>query len=600
MAYEAPITISKAINNIKKRNYVLPSIQREFVWDTDQIETLFDSLMRHYPISTFLFWKVDKTRINDFQFYEFLNNYHEKTARHNKKAELTNETDIIALLDGQQRMTSLYIALTGSHAKRMPYYRKSSAHAYPKKKLYLNLLSRSTELEVEYNFKFLTEHEATNSEGYFWFECSQILQISDLSKSSMYLMENKLMDTSIYQQEQCAFAMQTLSKFVEVIHIERPISFYLEESEELDKVLQIFIRINSGGTKLSYSDLLLSIATAQWQEKDAREVIHEYVDEINNIGDGFSFNKDIVLKACLVMADFSDVKFKVDNFNRKNMATIEGNWDKTAQAMMTAIELVAKLGYSKTNLVANNTIIPIAYFIYKNSYSKTMLHSASREKDRRAIEEWLARVLLKGTFGGQPDSIYPKMRDLINDHLGRFPLTETIAYYKGRRKSISFTEDDVDNLLTLEYGKAKTYCALTLLYPGLNYSFKYHQDHIHPRAFFKKKAMRKLGLDEEQIKLFLELHNALPNLQLLQATQNLEKHDHPFAHWLAKNYPDKAAKESFLMQHHIAATQSLDFTHFVEFSQKRCIALKAQLMKLLGVGTNENTVTTPDEADPES
>ena len=71
MAYETPITIKEAIDNIIKRHYVLPSIQREFVWDTGQIEMLFDSLMRDYPIGTFLFWKVDKAKIKDFQFYEF-------------------------------------------------------------------------------------------------------------------------------------------------------------------------------------------------------------------------------------------------------------------------------------------------------------------------------------------------------------------------------------------------------------------------------------------------------------------------------------------------------------------------------------------------
>ena len=91
--------------------------------------------------------------------------------------------------------------------------------------------------------------------------------------------------------------------------------------------------INSGGTKLSYSDLLLSIATAQWKEKDAREVIHEFVDTINNIGEGFNFNKDFVLKSCLVLADFSDIKFQVDNFTKENMAIIEANWDSVSSAV---------------------------------------------------------------------------------------------------------------------------------------------------------------------------------------------------------------------------------------------------------------------------
>lgn len=581
MAYETPITIKKAIDNIKKRHYVLPSIQREFVWDADQIETLFDSLMRDYPISTFLFWRVDKNKIKDFQFYEFLKHYHEKDRRHNKKADLADDEDIIALLDGQQRLTSIYVALTGSYAEKLPYYRFDSAHAYPKKKLYLNLLKPSDELEVEYDFKFLTE-EAQPIDGHFWFECGKILEITDMGKSSMYLMKNKLMDTSIYTEEESEYAINTLNEFFNVVHQKGTISYYLEEGEELDKVLQIFIRINSGGTKLSYSDLLLSIATAQWKEKDAREVIHSFVDEINKIGDGFSFNKDIVLKSCLVLADF-DVKFKVDNFTKENMSVIENNWDSTSASMRAAIELVAKFGYNRDNLIATNTIIPIAYFIYKNNFEDKILQASQREDDRKAIKEWLARVLLKGTFGGQPDSIYPAMRDLINQNLGKFPLQETIQYYKGRRKSISFTEDDVDGLLDLQYGSAKAYCALTLLYPSLNYNFRYHQDHIHPQSFFKKKKLIEQNVDKDKVESFLERFNRLPNLQLLEATQNIQKKDKHFAEWLKQVFPSENERNGYLMQNHIKPDQSLEFEDFIDFVENRRNTLKSQFMTILNV-----------------
>ncbi|MEJ1379025.1 MAG: DUF262 domain-containing protein [Candidatus Sedimenticola sp. (ex Thyasira tokunagai)] len=591
MSYQTAITIKDAIDNIKKRHYVLPSIQREFVWDTDQIETLFDSLMRDYPISTFLFWKVDKSKIKDFQFYEFLKKYHEKDNQHNQKVDLTSDEDVIALLDGQQRMTSMYVGLTGSYAKKKPYYHKSSAHAYPEKKLYLNLLKSSDDIEIEYDFKFLTEKEAQPAEGFFWFECSKILDFPDIAKVVEFMMLNGLTDTSKYPVENTTFALRTLNEFFNVIHQKGTISYYLEQGEELDKVLQIFIRINSGGTKLSYSDLLLSIATAQWKEKDAREVIHEFVDDINQIGDGFSFNKDLVLKACLVLADFKDVKFKVDNFNKDNMADIERNWDKTSASIRAAIELVAKLGYNRDNLVATNTIIPIAYFIYKNEFDKQILHATQCEQDRKSVREWLSRVLLKGTFGGQPDSIYPGMRDLVNAHPGRFPLQETIAHYRGRRKSISFSEDDIENLLDLQYGKAKTFCAMALLYPGLNFNFKYHQDHIHPKSLFKKRNLRKLGYSEDQIEAYSANVNSLSNLQLLQATQNIEKSDRPFSEWLAQSITSQTERESYLMQNHISLDQSLAFNDFIGFVTKRRQTLKTQLMSMLDVSSKETEVS---------
>ena len=589
MAYETPTTIKDVIDNIKRRQYVLPAIQREFVWDTEQIETLFDSLMRDYPISTFLFWKIDKTRIKTFQLYEFLKRYHEKDNRRNQKVDLPDSEDIIAVLDGQQRMTSLYLALTGTYAEKRPHLRKNNPLAYPVKKLYLNLLKPLDDNELEYNFKFLTEdeaqeardteaEEAQGTKDYFWFECGKILDFKEMSQVSLFLMKNKLMDTSIYTEKQSEFAINTLNEFFNVIHQKGTISYFLEKSEELDKVLQIFIRINSGGTKLSYSDLLLSIATAQWGKINAREVIYEFVDEINQIGDRFDFNKDIVLKSCLVLADLPSIKFKVDNFNKKNMDLIESKWDGISAALRSTVELISKFGYNQDNLWATNAIIPIAYFIYVNECRTQILHHDQHAEDRKAIKEWLARVFLKGTFGGQPDSIYPTMRDLINKHTGRFPLKEIIAYYRGRPKSISFTEDEIENLLDLQSGKPQTYCALTLLYPALNYNFKYHQDHIHPKSMFNKREMRKAGFSEEQIEQYASEMNGLSNLQLLEGTQNLEKSDQPFNEWLNSSGDEK---DGFLRQHHINSDDPLDFKDFLVFVEKRKENLKNKFAQIL-------------------
>ncbi|WP_312506017.1 DUF262 domain-containing protein, partial [Bacillus luti] len=114
MAFQTPLTIKKVIENVHNKKYLLPAIQREFVWGTDQIERLFDSLMQGYPVGSFLFWNVKKEKSKDFQFYEFIRNYHEKNNRHNPLASTSGEEGIIAILDGQQRLTSMYIALKGT------------------------------------------------------------------------------------------------------------------------------------------------------------------------------------------------------------------------------------------------------------------------------------------------------------------------------------------------------------------------------------------------------------------------------------------------------------------------------------------------------
>ena len=114
MSFQTPLTINEVIAKIHTKKYLLPSIQREFVWDTNQIIMLFDSLMRDYPINAFLFWEVGKENLNEFMFYEFLRDYHQMKNYHNEKADLKGNESIIAVLDGQQRLTSLYIGLKGS------------------------------------------------------------------------------------------------------------------------------------------------------------------------------------------------------------------------------------------------------------------------------------------------------------------------------------------------------------------------------------------------------------------------------------------------------------------------------------------------------
>lgn len=331
MSFQTPITIQEAIENIHRKKYLLPSIQREVVWDCPRIEKLFDSLMRDYPIGSFLFWSVDRANSGKYQFYEFMRDFSDLDNWHNAKASVTGQEDIIGVLDGQQRLTSLYLGLMGSFAYKEPRKRWDNPSAFPKRRLYLNLLSPVTDQQDDllYDFYFLTAAEATKrDEKTYWFKVGEILNLKTPSAVNNYLIGNQLMNAP-----NAMFANETLFKLWDVVHKAAVINYFLEKDESLDKVLNIFIRINSGGMSLSYSDLLLSVATAQWKSKDAREEVTEFVDELNAIGDGFAFNKDLVLKSCLVLGDFNDIAFKVDNFNRANMLQIEQQWDLITSAL---------------------------------------------------------------------------------------------------------------------------------------------------------------------------------------------------------------------------------------------------------------------------
>ena len=375
MAYESPLTIADVVKDISANKYVLPSIQREFVWNTSQIEKLFDSVMQDYPFGAFLFWELSKDQNTLYDFYSFLQNFHEKTARHNPKVNLTGNDNVMAVLDGQQRLTSIYIGLKGTYAYKMPFKQWKNNSAFPERKLYLNIVEQAKDETDKYEFSFLTAEEVKNDTDHYWFEVGKILDMTELGDIMNYLMQN-IAFSGVYTQDQCIFANATLSQLFKVIHTQPSISYYKVKSEELDKVLQIFIRVNSGGTVLSYSDLLLSIATAQWESLDARKEITEFVDYINTIGSGFNVNKDFILKASLVLTGFSDIAFKVDNFNKQNMLKIEQNWQTIKTSITQAFLLVSSFGFSRDSLKSNpygiikankgkNGIVSTLYAVYK-------------------------------------------------------------------------------------------------------------------------------------------------------------------------------------------------------------------------------------------
>lgn len=583
MAYETPLTIAEVMKDISANKYVLPSIQREYVWDTDQIETLFDSLMRDYPIGTFLFWEISKDHVGDYDFYGFIRNYHEKKFVHNKKINLKGSDGVTAVLDGQQRLTSIYLGLKGTYAYKLKYLARNNENAYPVRKLYLNLLSSPEDSDNEYDFRFLSEKEVQNDQNTYWFEVGKILDMQEDGDVSIFVSDNiSYSEEFHYTKEQSRFAINALSKLYNVINKAGMISYYRERTVELDKVLNIFIRVNSGGTKLSYSDLLLSIASAQWETHDAREEITNFVDDVNAIGNGFKINKDFVLKTALVLSDFSNIAFKVDNFNKQNMMKIESRWDDIKKAIKQAVLLVSSFGYSGETLTSNNALIPIAYCLMKIGMPDNFVDSGTTKENREKIKKWLIRSLLKKAFSGQPDNVLRPIRDISRvNRTNDFPSDQIMDKFKGTNKSIQFTEDDIDEyLLKLKYGKSETLSTLMLLYPSLDFSNKFHEDHMYPKSKFTKSCLRKMGVAEDKLDEYIDSVNDITNLQLLAAQLNEEKLATDFAKWFNSQYVTESDKIQYRTINYMP---DMDYTYkkYSTFMKERRKLLKAQLINIL-------------------
>jgi hypothetical protein len=580
MSFQTPRSIEEMLTAIHRREYLMPAIQREFVWGADQITKLVDSLMRGYPVGSFLLWDVKPETAQSYTFYEFLTNYHERDNPYAAKATVPTGRGTTAVLDGQQRLTSLNIALYGSYAEKKKYAWWNSADAFPVKRLYLNLVDdpEDEELGTRYDLQFLTDREAAPAEGepHKWFRVGAILELANAGPAIMQELANRGIAGS-------TDAFQRLYDLYEAVRVLKPMNYFLVTDQDPDKVLEIFVRVNSGGTTLSYSDLLLSMATNQWRELDAREEVRSLVSDINsNAGRQFSFSKDVVLKTALTIADV-DVRFKVTSFTQANMAKVEAAWPQIKGALLRAATLLQQFGYNERNLTANSVIIPLAYYLHLRGAGDSYLDSTADAADRLALQQWVTRSLVKrGFWGSGLDTMLTRIRDVlrVNSTQG-FPVIAVEEALAGTGKSLMFDDAEIDELLNLKYGGQRTFSVLSVLYPGLDLSKKFHEDHIFPKSRFTRKKLAEAGVPADRIDDYLGAVNLLPNLQLLAGTVNIEKQDTLPAEWIINGFPNDDKRATYVADNDLDGLP-LDIVEFMAFFDTRKQRIRQRLLNALG------------------
>ena len=192
MSYRSE-TIALAISRMN-RQYFLPAIQREFVWKPEQIVQLFDSIMRGYPISSFLFWELKPENRDKWQVYEFL----EKAqfgGTHNQLASTDGITSLSLVLDGQQRLTSLMVGLRGTYTAKKKYKRWDNPEAGSAQRLHLDLLadprldSDGAETGVYFKFEFMDDPPPPPDSEHYWFRVGRILDFDERQKFEAFLDE---------------------------------------------------------------------------------------------------------------------------------------------------------------------------------------------------------------------------------------------------------------------------------------------------------------------------------------------------------------------------------------------------------------------------
>ncbi|GAA9075105.1 DUF262 domain-containing protein [Helicobacter pylori] len=555
-------SIKNVVDELNVR-YFLPDIQREYVWlkkaDEKKIEQLFDSILRGYPIGSFLFWKLQKENIAksdeqdsdklNFQLYQFITNYDERKPHNEKiRIEEIRRDDLSIVLDGQQRLTSLYIGLRGTRTLKKKNAKINNPNAYEEKRLYLNLKHQPNMDNPEDNYQFEFHAKAPeNNENHFWFKVGDILELESVW--------NYAKDHGIEGN-----ALNLLEKLNKAFHTDQLISFFEEKEKNLNKVLNIFIRVNSGGVKLSYSDLLMSILTASFSS-DIRKKMNELVDALKD--KGFSnVEQDQVLKTCLLLIG-KDTTFELKNFNKNNVKEIEENWEKITESIYDAAKLLENFGYVK--------YLGSAYILSTLAYFHFLKQKMDKNDEEQALK-FVRNAQIMGYFTPSTDTKLSIIAHSIKEARAFEAFNHNLA--KHQTCPLKITNDAIEGMVFFDR-HSRVFPVLQILYPNLNCkTTTFHIDHIYPKSKFKKENEK---LDKE----FYDCGNHLYNLQFLEGTENSAKKDKDPEVWLKEEYKNEQAIEEYKKRNYIDPTLKLEWENIKEFRKKREEAIIKRLKEVL-------------------
>lgn len=554
------ISIYEALRNIQNGKYVMPAFQRQYVWSMEQIEKLWDSILLDYPIATFLFWHVDDSNVtSDTYFCNFLS---EVTFDSRKQAdsvnyELTsinlNNTNT-AVLDGQQRLTSLFLSLLGE-----AYIRPKNARKKTGGRIITKLL-----IELNKN-KLSVAEEEYNSKKYDIKFSEKVGRLSPTQFEIKNILDGKFQDETIRDKsieeaianvpaDSKLYARDILNKLYKKIFEEKLIRYTEITDMKQDDALEMFVRFNSGGRPLRKAEITMSILEAYWPSAKT-EFGKILVDSYSG------FDSDFIIRAALML--YGDVV--KSNISKKTAEELKNNWSAFKKAL-TDLETVLKGMKIEVSRFSSswNVLLPIIYFIYYNpEYNKNI----------DAIRAYLLRAVLFTYFQSGTTGKLQQMKSNINS----FDYEITIQMLD-QMNDLRVTDGKIEDVLNSEKGsKVAGEVLYYLTLDWTNKNFKYEQDHLHPDSRFD--GSKPVSVSMEDWRSWRGNRNRLPNLHLLEGRSNGSKNDMRLIDYY--NDMNNTQKVEFCKQSFIPEDVSLELENFEEFYEKRKEILADKIRELL-------------------
>ncbi|MBX3193371.1 MAG: DUF262 domain-containing protein, partial [Labilithrix sp.] len=261
-------SIMALINQIQNDELVLPDLQRDFVWKEEQIRLLFDSIMRGYPFGSLLLWNTQYVAV---PYREFV-----RDARTNQT--FTTKTKdagkrMMMVLDGQQRLQSLFIAALGTYDGRRLYFNVTSGPN--------STVKEDDGTGRNYRFEFWRDDEPSRPK--------RLVRVADIASWPPRHEQQEIertMQSADLGEDEAPVARSNLQMLRQVLALPLlPLETIDEEvlnpeqARTIDEILEIFVRVNDGGTRLTKSDLMFSLIKTKWAgARDAFDTLLEHVN----------------------------------------------------------------------------------------------------------------------------------------------------------------------------------------------------------------------------------------------------------------------------------------------------------------------------------
>ena len=483
------MTLFSIIEQINRRELFLPHIQRPFVWEEDQMIRLFDSLMRNYPIQTLLFWRtIERIKARKFMSQiewdcELSDYYDEAVSQAGREK--------IFVLDGQQRLQTLYAVFDGcidGPDGKTPYM------AY----LDITCGAELDEDGINYKLVFKPSHP-----GLPYFQINELMgiynrrnaqELADEINDTLDVDDRYQGESSIARKERQRRVQRNISQLTSLLREDK--YFWMQtldgvaEEYKYRTIRDIFVRVNSGGTKLDAADLMFAVMKENWEPIE--ELVEQTVALLNE--GNLHFDKNLVLK-CIVTAISGDARVDVEKFaddgSDSLLKSIETTWPQLENTFKTLRDFVVndlKLFGDKV-IRSYNSFVPLFDFLYYNPGIDAVA--------TKTMRGYFFKSQLFNWYRAQTDAVINGLHKLVGKKLTTgFPLDEIVNYFAERKATTTLIFDHLKEirlrfiLLNIIYVEKFGNNPYDVLSPGNEPQI----DHIYPKSMLYSRLQ--LGIQE--------------------------------------------------------------------------------------------------------